>query len=338
MGFLRSSSRRLTLIFSHTVRNWPYSALVLLIPLFLVFAVAEQNQAKQGSKESAHDSLQEHYDAARTFQLTGDQEQAATEYKIFLAEALRQIADARTRAGEFDFADKLFSEALVLTPETADVSLDYAALRLQQGNAKEAQSLAERAVKLAPDNAQAQYMLGSALFQQQDYAGAKEHLEKAVVADAKFEIGYLLGITYIKLNDLNRATLLFNEMVVGLGDTPQIHVLFGRAYREGDYLDQAIEELRKAIKKDSKIKVAHYLAAMAYLERDGDSGFDRNQPPRHHCRAGADAKVSLEKGGAFPRTGRRALWRRLQRQDVRDRRLERRQRSWGELRIRPDDG
>src|ERR1700739_2893403 len=168
MGFLRSSSRRLTLIFSHTVRNWPYCALVLLIHLFLVFAVAKQNQAKQGSKESAHDSLQEHYDAARTFQLTGDQEQAATEYKIFLAEALRQIADARTRAGEFDFAAKLFSEALVLTPETADVSLDYAALRLQQGNAKEAQSLAERAVKLAPDNAQAQYMLGSALFQQQD--------------------------------------------------------------------------------------------------------------------------------------------------------------------------
>jgi tetratricopeptide (TPR) repeat protein len=278
MGFLRRSFRYPSHFLTHRLRNWPYPASVLLIPLIVIFAVTEQRPAEQGAKESAHDSLQEHYDAGRTFQLSGDQERAATEYKQFLAEALRQIADARTRAGEFDVADKLFSEALPLAPESANVNLDYAALRLQQGKATEAKSLAERAVQLAPDNAQAQYMLGSALFQQQDYAGAKEHLEKAVVADGKFEIGYLLGITYIKLNDLNRATLLFNEMVAGLGDSPQIHVLFGRAYREGDYLDQAIEELRKAIKKDSNVKGAHYLAAMAYLERDGDSGFSEAMP------------------------------------------------------------
>jgi tetratricopeptide (TPR) repeat protein len=243
-----------------------------------MFAVSEQNPAKQEGTKSGHESLQEHYDAARTFQLSGDQEQAATQYKLFLADALRQIADGKTQAGEFDDADNLFREALGLAPESANVNIDYAALRLEQGNAKEAKPLAERAVQLAPDNAQAQYMLGSALFQQQDYEGARQHLEKAVVANAKFEIGYLLGITYIKLNDLNRATLLFNEMVAGLGDTPQIHVLFGRAYREGDYLEQAIGELRKAIKRDNKIKVAHYLTAMAYLERDGDSGFSEALP------------------------------------------------------------
>ena len=47
-------------------------------------------------------------------------------------------------------------------------------------------------------------MLGSALFQQRDYNRAREHLEKAVVATPKFQIGYLLGLTYIKLNDINR--------------------------------------------------------------------------------------------------------------------------------------
>jgi tetratricopeptide (TPR) repeat protein len=158
------------------------------------------------------------------------------------------------------------------------VNLNYAALRLQQGNPKEAQVFAETAVKEGPENPQAQYMLGSALFQQQDYRGAREHLEKAVVSSPKFQIGYLLGLTYIKLNDLNRATVLFNEMVIGLGDTPEIHVLLGRAYREGDFLDQSVAELKKAISKDSKIKMAHYLLAMAYLERDGDSGFAEAAP------------------------------------------------------------
>ena len=40
-----------------------------------------------------------HYDAARKFQVAGKQEQAVAEYKEFLAEALRRIANAlRTAA------------------------------------------------------------------------------------------------------------------------------------------------------------------------------------------------------------------------------------------------
>src|SRR5581483_5597669 len=239
---------------------------------------AQQQRARPKSPKPATDALQQHYEAARTFQVSGDQEHAAGEYRAFLAESLGRLAAANANAGKLEEADKLFTEALVEAPSDPGVNLEYAGLRLQQGNAKEAQALAERALQLSPENARAQYMLGSALYQQQDYKGAREHLEKAVVANGKFEVGYLLGITYIKLQDLTRASALFREMVIGLGDTAQIHVLFGRAYREGDYLDQAIGELKKALAKDSKIKVAHYLLAMAYLQRDGDSGFAEAVP------------------------------------------------------------
>lgn len=295
MGSLRSTCRSLGNI---APRIFFCPQTVILILLLAVPAMAGQASAKADGTKSAGESLQQRYDAARTFQISGDPEHAAAEYKAFLAEALRRIGDAtindaqssdakisdvkiteaKIREEKFEDASKLFAEALTLAPENPDVTLDYAALRLQEGKPKEAQALAERAVQLAPGNGRAQYMLGAALYQQQDYAGAKEHLEKAVVAQPKFEIGYLLGITYVRLQDLNRATLLFNEMAVGLGDTPQIHVLFGRAYREGDYLDQAISELRKALAKDGRIKVAHYLLAMAYLERDGDSGFGEAVP------------------------------------------------------------
>src|SRR5437868_9525007 len=138
MGLLRRSSRRSALILTRVLGKGPYSASILLIPLLVAFAVSEQNPTKQEGAKLSHDSLQEHYDAARTFQLSGDQEQAASQYKLFLADALRQIADAKTQAGEFDDADKLFREALALSPESANVNLDYAALRLEQGNAKEA--------------------------------------------------------------------------------------------------------------------------------------------------------------------------------------------------------
>lgn len=228
---------------------------------------------KPNKQKTPLQELQEHYDAGRTYQLTGSLEQAATEYKAFLAGALRFIGDANLHAGASDKADKVLTEALRFAPESAALNLDYATLLLQQDKSQEAQQFAEKAVQFDPSNSRAQYMLGSSLYHQQDYKGAKEHLEKAVVAEPKFEVGYLLGMTYIKLNDLTRATVLFNEMVAGLGDTAQIHILFGRAYREGDFLDQSIAELHKAVAKDSKVKVAHYLTAMAYLERDGESGF-----------------------------------------------------------------
>ena len=259
-------------------RRFTSIVLVAFVVLSAIPAIAGQSSAKAEGAKSARETLQQHYDAARTFQISGQSAQAATEYKAFLAEALRQIGDADTNAGKFEDASKLFAEALTLAPENADVTADYAALRLQDGKLKDAQALAERAVQLAPGDARAQYMLGSALYQQQDYAAAKDHLEKAVVAEPKFEIGYLLGITYLRLQDLMRATLLFDEMTLGLGDTPEIHILFGKAYRESDYLDQAIRELHKALAKNAKIKVAHYLLAMAYLERDGDSGFSEAVP------------------------------------------------------------
>ncbi len=280
MGSLRSTCRSLG---RTALRRFYCPQTVILVLLSAVPAMAAQASAKAQGKKSAGESLQQRYDAARTFQISGDQEHAAAEYKAFLAEVLRQIGDAKINEAQiseqkFEDASKLFAEALILTPENSDATLDYAALRLQEGKPREAEALAERAIQLAPGNGRAEYMLGAALYQQQDYAGARAHLEKAVVAQPNFEIGYLLGITYIRLQDLNRATLLFNEMTVGLGDTPQIHVLFGRAYREGDYLDQAISELHKALAKDARIKVAHYLLAMAYLERDGDSGFGKAVP------------------------------------------------------------
>jgi tetratricopeptide (TPR) repeat protein len=268
MGFLRSFRPPLS---PRSVVGRGY-AVVFFFVLFSQSNGAGQTSHKQRTLVP-HNDLQQHYDAGRTFQLSGDQERAAAEYKTFLAEALRQIGNAWIQAHEFAKADMLFKAALTILPHNTQLNLNYAALRLQQGNPKEAQIFAETALAGAPEDPQVQYMLGSALFQQQDYKGAREHLEKAVVTSPKFEIGYLLGLTYIRLNDLNRATVLFNEMVIGLGDTPEIHVLFGRAYREGDFLDEAVAELKKAISKDSKTKMAHYLLAMAYLERDGDSGF-----------------------------------------------------------------
>jgi len=248
------------------------------LSFFLVLTPASPQSPKVAPAHE--DTLQQHYDAARTFQLGGDQEHAAAEYKTFLAEAIRRSAIARTKAGESREAAALFEEALLLAPEDSGVRLDFALMRLKQGNLPEARSLAERVVQSSPGNAQARIVLGQILYSQGDYKAAREHLEAAVVAAPSFDVGYLLGMTYIKLNDLARARLLFDDMLTGLGDKAQLHIYFGRAYREGESesLENAVQEFKKAIAKDDKVPQAHYFLALAYLDRDGEAGFSEAVP------------------------------------------------------------
>jgi len=53
--------------------------------------------------------------------------------------------------------------------------------------------------------------------------------------------------------------------------------MFGMAYKEGGWeaLDNAIAELKKALAKDSQAQRAHFLLALAYIDRDGESAFSQ---------------------------------------------------------------
>lgn len=220
------------------------------------------------------DTLLQHYDAARTFGLSGDQQHAIVEYRAFLAGALRRTANARSKEGKTSEAIGLFKEALAIAPNDADLHIDYAVACLDAESFDTAKAQAEEAVRLAPDNTRAQYILGRALYGVEDYAGAKTHLETAVAAKANFEMGYSLALTYLKLKDLNRARLLFDEMISGLGDSAALHIYFGHAYWETDNYDKAIDEYKKALAKDPKIPQAHYFLGLALLSRDEDKGWD----------------------------------------------------------------
>jgi tetratricopeptide (TPR) repeat protein len=247
----------------------------LLVFLSLSIPGFAQVPRTRAAKPAGQDNFQQHYDAARTFQISGDEVHAAAEYKAFLIGALRTSAKASVGLGQLDRAAALFEDAQRLSPDDPQVRLEYAQLRFQQEKLSEARSMAEKVLTSFPDNAQGHSLLGQILFAQGDYKGAREHLEQAVVAAPGFDVGYLLGITYIKLNDFARARLVFDDMVTSFGDTAQMHMMFGRAYKQGDWeaLDYAVQELKKAIAKDSRAPHAHSLLALAYMDRDGESSF-----------------------------------------------------------------
>ena len=284
-----SLSRTLSLKFEVSHSRW----LLLLAPaclLFLLTLSVSAQDAKPAAPAHAHkqatrtqptkstaeapDTIQQHYDAARTFGLSGDPVHASIEYKVFLAEALRRTANARAKEGKTPEAIGLFKDAVAIEPKNSEVKLDYAVLLLDQGDFPGAKAQAEEATRVAPDNPRAHYILGRALFGQADYAGAKAQLETAVAAKPNFEMGYILGQTYLKLEDLNRARLLFDEMISGLGDSAPLHIYFGHAYWETGHYDKAVTEYKLALTKNPKVAQAHYFLGLAYLSRDEDKGWD----------------------------------------------------------------
>ncbi len=95
------------------------------------------------------------------------------EFKAFLGEALRRMANARAHEGNFKEAIQFFKDAVAIAPENADLRLDYATTCLDAEMLPDAKAQGEEAVRLAPDSQQAHYILGRVLYDQNDFAGAK---------------------------------------------------------------------------------------------------------------------------------------------------------------------
>lgn len=251
----------------------------VLLALLSAHVVVGQSPTKKTSKSVPEDSLNRHYQAARTFSVVGDTVHASAEYRAFLGEALHRMANGRISEGNYAAGYQLFNEAVVVAPEDAGLRLDYGNALLEQSNVDKAKIQAQKVLELEPQNSKAEYLLGRAFYEQADYKAASHHLENAIKAtggDISFELGYDLATTYLKLNDVNRASLIFDEMMIGLGNTAQIHVYFGHAYLMTGVYDRAISEFKEALQKDPKIKEAHYFLGMAYLSRDEDNGWDEN--------------------------------------------------------------
>ncbi len=239
--------------------------------LLLVALLAHWIPPASAQKKQSRPDLQQHYDAARTFALSGDQDRAAAEYKVFLGDALGQIASLRTRERDYTSALRLFAQAIEIAPEISVVHKDYASALLSSGDPERAKAQAEQAVRLAPKDSQAEYLLGRVLFEQGDWKGAKEHFEsaaKAMGGDLTFDVGYHLALAYLKVEDVNRASVVFDEMMLGLGNTAQLHLYFGHAFLMSGFHDRAITEFKRALEKDPKIKQAHYFLGLAYLSRE----------------------------------------------------------------------
>jgi tetratricopeptide (TPR) repeat protein len=63
----------------------------------------------------------------------------------------------------------------------------------------------------------------------------------------------------------DKSDAIFLQMVESLGDSGPLRVLFARAYRDANLMDDTVRELKKAIALDTTTPHAHYFLGLSYL-------------------------------------------------------------------------
>ena len=159
-----------------------------------------------------------------------------------------------------------------------NLRLDYAEACRRGHELAKAKSLAQAAVEAAPKNSKARLELGRVLLQLNENKSAIVQLELAVGFEPNFANGYALANAYLQMKDQPYATRIFTEMLTGFGNSPEIHMDFGRAYAEAGYPEQAIQEFKQVIAQNDKYPGAHYSLGAAYLVGLGDGANAKAAP------------------------------------------------------------
>jgi tetratricopeptide (TPR) repeat protein len=218
--------------------------------------------------------LQQHYNDAQALQRTGKLNEAAEQYRAFLADALSELAIGYGLAHDYTHAAPLFDQALALEPDSPSLLLDYARTALMHGDLARAETLATEFIQKNPGDrvklAEAHQLLGRTLLKLNRTQEARKEFEEAVALDPTFPNGYDLAVACLDLADEKCAVQIFNEMEKSFGDTAEIHMAFGRAYGDSDFQPRAVTEFRRATEENPRLPGAHYLLAAVLLATGDD--------------------------------------------------------------------
>lgn len=251
---------------------WRASAVGLAVMLTAHAALAQGAQPGSSTKriETRNEQiLRAHYAAAMKDEAAHQLDAAEQQYRIFLADALGELAIAEAHGDEYGKAAPSFDAALSLAPNSPALLVEYSAAALHAGRVKHAARLAQRVIENYPKNTnaveRAYSLLGRAQLKMGKSEDARKSLEKAVALNPDFENGYDLAVACLDVEDQKCAEKVFSQMKSGYGNKAILHMFFGQAYMDSDFQSKAVGEFQQAVALDNKLPGAHYSLAAAYL-------------------------------------------------------------------------
>ena len=225
--------------------------------------------------QSPRDTIRQHYEAAEMKRRAGDLVAAETEYGAILGEAYGRLGKIYSAQKAHKSAVEALETAALYGGDSQEVLLDLAIAYFNAEQLEKAVQPLAKALALDPRNAGAHHMLGKTYFMMGELQKSIDELERALkITPNDYDASYTLGLAYLKGRQLAPAKRIYDQMLKQLGDRPQLHVLFGRSYRETGFLAEAIEEFKRAIALDSHFPRVHYYLGLTSLLKDGPAALD----------------------------------------------------------------
>jgi tetratricopeptide (TPR) repeat protein len=246
------------------------AALALAMP-----ALAAQRPAKKkesaatstapvpGSAAPKTDAAQQHFDSAQTYQLAGNFDSAAKEYRRAVAIGLDHLGNLRAARQDYPAAEQLLQRAMAEDPDDPDPAVDLAITELYSGDMPKAETDARAVLQKNPDHFRARALLGKIDFLQGNYQAAADELHTALGLTTDVDIAYSLALADLELKKTSLATVLFDEMKNSLPESAQLHVSIGRAFLATGYPQLATREFERATALDPKYPQVHFYLGLA---------------------------------------------------------------------------
>lgn len=159
------------------------------------------------------------------------------------------------------------NQAEGMSPAMPGIHLDKGLVYFRQGDYKSA-ILELRVAAQQNASTQPRYLLGLSCFFLGEYRRATETLQRNWSEQSGDLIYlYVLGISAEQSGDRQASDRAFARFLQIGGDSPEFHLLKGKAYLNRGQPDDAIPELEKAIAQEPKLPFAHFNLGWAYAKK-----------------------------------------------------------------------
>lgn len=225
--------------------------------------------------QSPRDTIRQHYETAEAQRRAGNPAAAEAEYTAILAEAYGKLGRVYSAQKDYKNAITTLEAAAAYSPDDDGILVDLAIAYFNSERFDKALVPLTRALARNPQNAGAHHMAGKSYFMLGELRKSAEELQAALkLTPNDYDVSYTLGLVFLKQRQFDQAKKIYDRIIARLGDRPELRILFGRAYRETEFLAEAIDEFKRAIALDDHFPRVHYYLGLTYLLKDGASRLD----------------------------------------------------------------
>lgn len=173
------------------------------------------------------------------------------------------------RRKEWDHALTFLQKAEKLEPKMSGIRLNIGLVKYRRGDYVGAVVPLASVVRDQPDSQQPRYLLGMCYVFNEHYKDALTTLEP-LWPQLSSDLTYLYVLSIAAhnagQNDLDEKAL--SRLVEVGGQTPEFHLILGKAYLNREEMDKAISELELAAAANPKLPYVHFSLAVAYMRKE----------------------------------------------------------------------